>query len=166
MLARAWCPTSSGHIQWPRSLSMTKFGRLVPLSAMLPPIHPLLNFWRSGPASVQASCRTIRHGMNTCPTQLPVRLGIGGSTSEPGSERLHSLRLHLLVLPRPGRRLARLLQTCHVSCFRFILKPRFGRWLREQQHVHAIVTPSPFMLYPITKQPALLGNLHRRILIP
>jgi hypothetical protein len=29
--------------------------------------------WRSGPASVQASCRTIRHGMNTCPTQFPVR---------------------------------------------------------------------------------------------
>lgn len=35
-----------------------------------------VNFWRSGPASVQASCRTIRHGMNTCPTQFPVRLGI------------------------------------------------------------------------------------------
>lgn len=122
------------------------------------------DFWRSGPASVQALCRTIRHGMNTCPTQLPVRLRAPESATplSPASPPCPSA-------PRPeigDEQQHKIASNMHVSYFCFILKPRFRRWLREQQHVHAIVTPSPFMLHPITKQPALLGNLHRVILIP
>lgn len=116
--------------------------------------------------------------MNTCLTLFPGRPNLGGSTSESRDEWLHSLRVGLLVLPRPDRALVSALSVLpkgqHIQC-RFTMSVIWSlcRELSSRCRVRMQLTltcPKHRVrfgidagilagLFSITKQPALDGPL-------